>query len=52
MDQYRVLRGGCYSCAAFLCRSSFRTFYGQDASMEVFGFRVAFTQPAAAPAQE
>jgi formylglycine-generating enzyme required for sulfatase activity len=41
LDQYRSMRGGCYSCAPFFLRSSFRSYYGQDATMESVGFRVA-----------
>ncbi|MDR2339683.1 MAG: formylglycine-generating enzyme family protein [Deltaproteobacteria bacterium] len=41
LDQYRSLRGGCFNCSAFFLRSSFRSFYGEDVSMDSIGFRVA-----------
>jgi formylglycine-generating enzyme required for sulfatase activity len=40
-QQLRVLRGGAFDSSPFLIRSSFRSFYGQDASMHNIGFRVA-----------
>ncbi|MDR2199416.1 MAG: formylglycine-generating enzyme family protein [Deltaproteobacteria bacterium] len=39
-DGFRVVRGGCYKCAALLNSSVTRSFYAQDGAQDTLGFRL------------
>ena len=41
---YRVLRGGCFSCSAGGCRSSFRRYCSPDIRFNYFGLRLVLSE--------